>query len=141
MAHLVHLDEETIAQHAAGLLTGRDLGAADAHLATCPVCRATSEDYRSLIGLLSAPSVPADVVGRVGDQVRQRVRIKTFIQQLVEDPSWRIEVGRDPRAALERHRIRPTPQLLAALKEISTLQEGVDGSQLDERISKLLPPI
>lgn len=138
---MVHLEEETIAQHAAGLLTGGDLSAADAHLATCPVCRATSEDYRSLVGSLSAPSVPADVLTRVQDQVSQRVRVKTFIQQLIEDPSWRMEVGRDPRAALERHRIRPTPQLLAALKEISTLQESVDGSQLDERISKLLPPI
>ncbi|HEY6103187.1 MAG TPA: hypothetical protein VI007_08185 [bacterium] len=138
---MVHLEEETIAQHAAGLLTGEDLSAADVHLATCPVCRATSGGYRSLVGSLSAPSVPADVLARVQDQVRQRVRVKTFIQQLIEDPSWRTEVGRDPRAALERHRIRPTPQLLAALKEISTLQEGVDGSQLDERISKLLPPI
>jgi hypothetical protein len=138
---MVHLEDQTIAQHAAGLLTGGDLGAADAHLATCPVCRSTSERYRLLIASLSAPTVPADVLGRVQDQVRQRVRVKTFIQQLIEDPAWRVEVQRDPRAALERHRIRPTPQLLAALKEISTLQEGVDGSQLDERISKLLPPI
>lgn len=136
-----HLDEETIAQHAAGLLTGQDHGAAEAHLASCPVCRATSDAYVSLVASLVAASVPSGVLERVQDQVRQRARVKTFIQRLIEDSAWRVEVQRDPRAALERHRIRPTPQLVAALKQISSLREDVDGRQLDERISKLLPPI
>ena len=138
---MVHLEEETIAQHAAGLLAGEERRAAEAHLASCPVCRSTSDAYGSLVGSLNAPPVPAEVLARVQEQLRQRVRVRAFVQRLVEDPAWRVEVQRDPHAALERHRIRPTPQLVAALKQISSLQEGVDGSQLDERISKLLPPI
>lgn len=136
-----HLEEETIAQHAAGLLPIEERSTAEAHLASCPVCRSTSETYRSLLASLGTASIPADVLARVEEQARQRVRVRAFIQRLIEDPASRVEVQRSPHAALERHRIRPTPQLLAALKEISSLQEGVDGSQLDERISKLLPPL
>jgi hypothetical protein len=136
-----HLDEETIAQHVAGLPAGSDEAAADAHLASCPVCRSTADGYRTLIASLSVFAVSSDVVVRVQEQIHQRLRIRTFLQHLIEDPGWREEVQRDPRAALERHHIQPTPQLLAALREVSSLQEGVDASQLDERISKLLPPI
>lgn len=138
---MLHLEEETIAQHAAGLLTGQNRDAAEAHLASCPVCRSASDAYASLVESLSAPPVPAEVLAHIQEQLRQRVRVKAFVQRLIEDPVWRIEVQRDPHTALERHRISPTPQLVAALKQISSLQEGVDGSQLDERISKLLPPI
>ncbi len=135
-----HLDEETIAIYAAGL-SGEDDPAAVAHLGACAVCGAAADDYRTLAAALRALAVPTDVVGRLQEQIRQRLRIRTFLRRLIEDPSWRAEVGRDPRAALERHRIQPTPQLLAALREVSSLQESVDVSQLDERISKLLPPI
>jgi hypothetical protein len=138
---MLHLDEDTIAQHVAGLPVGYDQAAAEAHLGSCPVCRSTADGYRVLIGALSVLAVPSAVVVRTQEQIRQRLRIRTFLQRLIEDPAWRTEVQRDPRAALERHRIQPTPQLLAALKEVSSLQEGVDASQLDERISKLLPPI
>ena len=137
---MFHLDEHTMAEHAAGLLTGPDRDAAEAHLTSCPVCRSTADVYLSVVASLSALPVPAGVLARVQEQVRQRVRVKMFVQRLIEDPAWRAEVQRNPHSALERSRIRPTPQLLAALKEISTLQESVDGSQLDERISKLLPP-
>jgi hypothetical protein len=138
---MVHLDEETIAQHVAGLPAAYDQGAADAHLGSCPICGSTADGFRTLIASLSVFAVPSDVVVRVQEQIHQRLRIRTFLQRLIEDPGWRKEVQRDPRAALEYHRIQPTPQLLAALKEVSSLQEGVDASQLDERISKLLPPI
>jgi hypothetical protein len=138
---MFHLDEETIAQHVAGLPAGTDQAAADAHLGSCPVCRSTADGFRTLIASLSELAAPTDLVVRVQEQIYQRLRIRTFLQRLIEDPGWRKEVQRDPRAALEHHRIQPTPQLLAALTEVSSLQEGVDASQLDERISKLLPPI
>jgi hypothetical protein len=137
---MLHLDEHTIAQHAAGLAAGQD-PAAEAHLVSCPVCGASADAYRSMIASLGLFAVPSDVVNHLQEQIRQRLRIRTFLQRLIEDPRWRSEVQRDPRAALEQHRIQPTPQLLAALKEVSSLQEGVDASQLDERVSKLLPPI
>jgi len=138
---MFHLDEETIAQHAAGLPAGPDQDAAAVHLGTCPVCRATAQGYRSLITALSTFAVSSELVIRTQEQIRQRLRVRMFLQRLIEDPAWRTEVQRDPRAALEQHRIQPTPQLLAALHDVSSLQEGVDASQLDERISKLLPPI
>jgi len=138
---MTHLDEEIIAQHAAGLLAGDARQMADDHLATCETCRDTFAAYQRMSAALSVPAAPRPTVERIKEMIRQRVRLRQFIHRLVSDPAWRAEVQRDPEVALERHRIRPTPQLVAALKELSPMQEQVDGSQLDERISKLLPPM
>ncbi len=136
-----HLEEETIAQHAAGLLAADARRAADEHVPSCPFCRSRLAAYEKMVAALTSPPVPAGLVARVQEQIHQRLRVKQFVQRLIEDPAWRVEVQRDPHLALERHRIHPTPQLVAALRQISSLQEEVDGSQLDERISKLLPPM
>lgn len=138
---MTHLDEEIIAQHAAGLLAGDARQLAHDHLATCESCRDTFVAYQRISAALSLPGASRQTIERVKEMTRQRVRLTQFIHRLVSDPGWRAEVQRDPEVALERHRIRPTPQLVAALKELSPVQEQVDGSQLDERISKLLPPI
>lgn len=138
---MAHLPEDLIAAHAAGLLLPDARTDAEAHLAACETCRSTLAAYQPMVAALASPRVRPEIVARLKEQVHQRMRLKRFIHRLVTDLPWRIEVQRDPRAALERHRIRPTPQLVAALREVSSLDEGVDGSQLDERISKLLPPM
>lgn len=138
---MTHLDEERIAQYAAGLLAGDSHRDAEAHLASCETCRSAAAAYQQMVAVLTSPPVSRQAVGRIQEMLRQRVRVKQFIQRLISDASWRGEVQRDPQIALERYRIRPTPQLVAALKELSSIQEEFDGSQLDERISKLLPPM
>lgn len=138
---MAHLDEEIIAQHAAGLLAGDAQQLAHDHLATCELCRDTLVVYQGISAALSLPRASPQTIERIKGMMLQRARLRQFIDRFVSDPAWRAEVQRDPEVALERHRIRPTPQLVAALKELSPVQEQVDGSQLDERISKLLPPM
>lgn len=138
---MTHLDEEIIAQHAAGLLAGDGRRLAHDHLAACETCRDTFFFYQRMSAALSLPGAPPQTVERIKEMMRQRVRLSQFIHRLVNDSAWRAEVQADPKVALERHRIRPTPQLVAALKELSPIYDEVDGSQLDERISKLLPPM
>lgn len=138
---MAHLEEEVIAQYAAELLSSDARRTADAHLASCETCRSAAAAYRQMVAALTLPGASHQTVERIQDMIRQRVRLKQFIQRLISDPTWRAEVQQDPQIALERHRIRPTPQLVAALRELSSVEEKVDGSQLDERISKLLPPM
>ncbi len=138
---MLHLEEEVTAQYVAGLLLGDARNAADAHLASCEVCRSRVAAYERIVAAVASPLVPQEAVARLQELIRQRVRLTQFVQRLVSDPAWRVEVQRDPHVALERHQIRPTPQLVAALKDLTSLDERADGSQLDARISKLLPPI
>lgn len=138
---MAHLEEEVIVLYVAELLASSARRTADAHLVSCETCRSTAAAYRQIVTALTAPAASPQKVERVQETLRQRVRLRQFVQQLISDPAWRAEVQHDPQIALERHRIRPTAQLIAALKELSSIEEEVDGSQLDERISKLLPPM
>ncbi|MGH8248612.1 MAG: hypothetical protein ACREUU_19560 [Gammaproteobacteria bacterium] len=138
---MAHLEEELIAQYAAGFLASDARRTADIHLASCETCRSAAAAYQRMVAALTSPLVSRQAMERIQEMLRQRVRLKQFIQQLISDPTWRVEVQRDPQTALERHRIRPTPQLVAALKELSSIREEGGSSQLDERISKLLPPM
>jgi anti-sigma factor RsiW len=131
-----HLDETLLARYAVGLLAGDPSRDADAHLAACDTCRAILDGYTRLVADLSVPPAPPAAAERTADAVRQRVRLRQFVLQLAGDPGWRAQVRQDPQGALERHRIHPTPQLVAALLELSPADE-IAGDQLDERISKL----
>ena len=138
---MAHLEEELITQYAAGLLAIGARRTAEEHLASCETCREAAATYQHMVAALTELPVSRQAVERIQEMLRQRARLRQFIQQLISDPAWRSEVQRNPQIALERHRIRPTPQLIAALKELSSMEEKVDGSQLDARISKLLPPM
>ncbi len=131
-----HLDETLIARYAAGLLEGEIRGDAETHLATCEHCRSILDGYAALVADLSVPPAPPAAVAKMADALRQRARLRQFVLRLAADPSWRAQVQQDPQAALARHRIHPTPQLVAALRELSPAEE-MGGDQLDERISKL----
>ncbi len=131
-----HLDEELLAQYAAGLPAGDSYREADPHLAVCAICRSILDEYRHLAENLSGPTAPHSTAERIADALRQRIRLRQFVLRLAGDPRWRAEVRHDPQGALERHRIHPTPQLVAALRELSPVEE-MGGDQLDERISKL----
>ena len=132
-----HVPEEDIAL---ALVDGappaeRDL--IDAHLATCELCSGVAATYRKMLEALSLPRPSAEAMQRVRDRLRQRVRLRRFLDRLLTDAAWQAEVRRDLRGALERYQIHPTPQLMAALQEIGDLPGEHDGSQIDERISKL----
>jgi len=130
-----HLDETLLARYAAGL-SAPGIGAAESHLTSCPTCRTLLDEYRALVADLSTPAAPPAVVAKITETLYQRLRLRQFVLRLAGEPSWRAQVAEDPQGALERHRIHPTPQLVAALRELSPADDIV-GDQLDERISKL----
>ncbi|MGH2349871.1 MAG: hypothetical protein ACRDFT_10470 [bacterium] len=131
-----HLDETLIARYAAGLLAGDAHRDAAAHLAACDACASVLDGYSRLVADLVTPRAPDTVARRITETLRQRIRLRQFVLRLAGDPAWRAQVRQDPQSALERHRIHPTPQLVAALRELAP-DEAMGGDQLDERISKL----
>ena len=132
-----HLSEEQIAAYVSGTVSGDEAHTMEGHLAGCDRCQTVAGGYRQIVSGLQLPEVPGPVLEAARTALKQRLRLRRFLERLLSDTPWRAQVHRDPHAALEQYQIRPTPQLVAALKEFETDRE-VSGTQLDERVSKLL---
>ncbi len=132
-----HVPEEDIALALLGDTPPAETGRVKAHLATCEVCAKVAATYRSMLEALRQPRPSAETLHSVRDRLRQRVRLRRFLDRLLTDPAWQAEVRQDPRSALERYQIQPTPQLVAALQEIGDLPGDQAGSRIDERVNKL----
>jgi len=131
-----HIPEEDIALTLIGGMPPAEARLTEAHLATCARCAAVATSYRSILGALGAPQLSEEARRRLHDRLRQRVRLRRFLDRLLTDPAWQVEVRRDTRGALEQYQIEPTPQLVAALQEISRVPAEGEG-QIDERVNKL----
>ncbi len=132
-----HPLEEEIAAYAGGLAPRQESTAIEEHLRGCDHCRGIAAAYESIVDALAQPAAAAGIVEAARDRLAQRVRLRRFVDRLISDPAWHGEVVRDPQAALERFRIQPTPELVAALKNLEGPIEAY-GKELDERISKLV---
>jgi len=132
-----HVPEEDIALALLGGASPTETDHIDAHLATCEICAQVAATYRSMLEALRQPRPSAETLHSVRDRLRQRVRLRRFLDRLLTDPAWQAEVRRDPRSALERYQIQPTPQLVAALQEIGDLPDEQGRSRIDERVNKL----
>jgi anti-sigma factor RsiW len=132
-----HPLEEEIAAYAGGLSLRQDSSAIEEHLRGCDHCRDIAAAYEGIVDTLAQPAAPATLLEAARDRLAQRVRLRRFVDRFLSDPTWHSEVVRDPQAALERFRIQPTPELVAALKTLEGPIE-VYGKELDERISKLV---
>ncbi len=132
-----HPPEEEIAALAGGLLPRQDATAIEEHLRGCDRCREVAAAYQGIVAVFQEPPVPATLLEAARDRLAQRVRLRRFVDRFLSDPVWHGEVVRDPQAALERFRIQPTPELMAALRNLEGPTEAY-GKELDERISKLL---
>ncbi len=132
-----HVPEEDIALALLGDTPPAERGRIDAHLATCEVCAKVAATYRSMLEALRQPRPSPETLHSVRDRLRRRVRLRRFLDRLLTDPAWQAEVRRDPRSALERYQIQPTPQLVAALQEIGDLPDEQGRSRIDERVNKL----
>ena len=128
-----HPPEEAIAAHVAGLAAPPDLGA---HLEQCERCAALAQAYEGLVAGLRALAVPVGALEAARGRLTQVVRLRAFVDRLLTEPAWQAEVRQNPEAALRRHGIDPTPELVAALRDPDGLAR--QGPGLDERISKLL---
>jgi anti-sigma factor RsiW len=132
-----HVPEEEIALTLVGGMPPAEVSLIEAHLAACDRCAGVAASYRRILGALRVPQPSEETRRRVHERLRQRVRLRRFLDRLLTDPAWQVEVRRDPRSALERYQIEPTPQLVAALQEIGAAPGGDDGSHIDERVNKL----
>lgn len=128
-----HPPEEEIAAHVAGLEGPPGPGS---HLERCERCGALAQAYEGLVAALRAYTVPARTLEAARGRLTQAVRLRAFVDRLLTEPAWQAEVRQDPEAALRRHGIDPTPELVAALRDPDGLAR--QGPGLDERISKLL---
>lgn len=132
-----HPSEEQIAAYVSGTVSGDAAHTIEGHLAGCDPCQTVAGGYRQIVAGLQYLEVPAPVLEAARTALKQRLRLRRFVERLLSDAPWRAQVHRDPHGALEQYQIRPTPQLMAALKELESDRE-VSGTQLDERVSKLL---
>lgn len=132
-----HPLEEEIAAYAGSLAPRQDSTGIEEHLRGCDHCREIAAAYGSIVDALAESAAPAMLLEAARNRLAQRVRLRRFVDRFLSDPTWHGEVVRDPQAALERFRIQPTPELVAALKSLEGPTD-VYGKELDERISKLI---
>jgi len=132
-----HVPEEDIACAVAGVISPAETAEIEAHLAACAPCAQVAAFYRGIVEVLRLPGSGEQARPELHDRLRQGVRLRRFLDRLLTEPGWLAEVRRDPRSALERFQIQPTPQLVAALAEIGDLPQEHDRSQIDERVNKL----
>ncbi len=136
---MTHLDEETLAAVSLDLLSGEAHDTATKHLEQCVLCRQAVADYQTITDALRVwQEAPQDVVDVGARAVGQRARIYRLVSQMVMDPTLRQQAQRDPEALLGAHGITPNPQLLAAFRELDVDRLARLGSEVDERITKLL---
>lgn len=136
---MTHLDEETLAAASLDLLSGEARDSATKHLEQCALCRQAVADYQTIIAALRTwQEAPQKVVEAGARAVGQRARIYRLLGQMVMDPTLRGQAQRDPEALLAAHGITPNPQLLAAFRELDVDRLARLGSEVDERITKLL---
>jgi hypothetical protein len=136
---VTHLDEETLAAASLDLLSGEARDSATKHLEQCALCRQAVADYQTIIAALRTwQEAPQKVVEAGARAVGQRARIYRLLGQMVMDPTLRGQAQRDPEALLAAHGITPNPQLLAAFRELDVDRLARLGSEVDERITKLL---
>lgn len=132
-----HVPEEDIALAVAGVIPPAEAVNIEAHLTACAQCAQAAAFYRGIVEVLRLPRPVDQTRPAIHDRLRQGGRLRRFLDRLLTEPGWLAEVRRDPRSALERFQIQPTPQLVAALAEIGDLPQEHDGSQIDERVNKL----
>jgi anti-sigma factor RsiW len=133
-----HPAEDTLSVFALGLLPRTQSEEITKHLETCEVCDRAVEDYREIAAALQTwREAPPEVAAAGYEAIAQRVRVRRLLDHLFANNDLRRQAGEDPEGLLAAHGIAPTPQLLAAFKDLGiSSQEPLPG-ELDERITKL----
>ncbi len=133
-----HVDEETLVALSAGLLRTLEHDAAK-HMDVCSRCHNVVEEHSKIAETLSAwREAPAEASEAAIRALVQRIRLRRLLGQLFTDPSLRREAVQNPEELLAARGITPSPQLLAAFRELEALSRERFSGELDERVSKLL---
>jgi anti-sigma factor RsiW len=132
-----HPSEERLAEFALGLLSPTEREMVSAHQEACQVCDRAVEEYREIAAALHAwQEAPPEAVAAGYEAIVQRARLHRLLDRLFANAELRRQAGQDPEGMLAAHGIAPTPQLLAAFKDLSLLSPEQFPGELDERITK-----
>jgi anti-sigma factor ChrR (cupin superfamily) len=131
-----HPTDETLAEFALGLLGPAQRAEVAKHLEACEACNHMAADYRGIgEALQSWREAPPDLVAAAQQRVTQRLRLHALLDRLLADADLRRRVQEDPAGLLSAHGITPTPELLAAFKDLDASPARFP-HELDERITK-----
>lgn len=130
--------EETLVEFVLGVLPREQHDEVSAHVEACRVCEGVVEEYRDMVAALQAWHEAAPEVAAAGSEVIvQRIRLRRLVDRLFADAELRRHAGLNPEATLVAHGIAPTPQLVAAFKDLGLSSPEQFPGELDERITKL----
>ncbi len=133
-----HVDQEMLAAFSADLLSGSARDDVHTHVAACEECRGLVEEYQAIVrGMRLWQVAPQDALEAGTHVLVQRIRLHRLLGELVSNPSVRRQAAQNPETLLRSHGVPPTPQLLAAFKELDVTRLERAPGELDERIAKL----
>ncbi len=135
---MTHLEDEILVAVSLDLLSGSARDEATGHLQSCAQCSQEVEGYRAIAATLRVwHEVPRDAAEAATRALVQRARLYRLLGQMVTDPTLRKQARTDPGGLLTTHGVAPSPQLLAAFRELDIERLERFRGELDERISKL----
>ncbi len=129
--------EDTLVEFVLGVLPRMQHDEISTHLEACQVCERVVEEYREMVAALHAwHEVPAEAAAAGAEAIVQRIRLHRMLDRLFADADLRRQAGLNPEGTLVAHGIAPTPQLLAAFKDLGLSSPEQFPGELDERITK-----
>jgi len=133
-----HPNEDTLVAFALALLPQTQRDEVSTHLEACHVCEQAVGEYGEIAAALHVWHDAPPEAAAVGHKaIVQRIRLHRLLNRLFADADLRRQAGQDPEAMLSAHGVTPTPELVAAFKELGLASPERFPGELDERITKL----
>jgi anti-sigma factor RsiW len=133
-----HPSEETLVAFVLELLPETQRDEVSTHLEACHVCEEAVKEYGEIAAALHLWHDAPPEAAAVGHKaIVQRVRLHRLLDRLFADAGLRRQAGQDAEAMLSTHGVIPTPQLVAAFKDLGLVSPERFPGELDERITKL----
>ena len=130
--------EETLAEFVLGVLPRTQHEEVLTHLEASQVCAQVVAEYQEMVAALRTwHEASPQAAAAVSETILQRIRLRRLLDRLFADPGLRRQAGQNPEGMLAAHGIAPTPQLLAAFKDLGLSSPERFPGELDERITKL----
>ena len=133
-----HPSEGTLVAFVLEVLPQAQQDEVSTHLEACHVCEQAVGEYGEISAALHVWRDAPPEAAAVGHKaIVQRIRLQRLLDRLFADADLRRQAGQDPEAMLSAHGVTPTPQLVAAFKDLGLASLGRFPGELDERITKL----
>lgn len=130
--------EETLVEFVLGVLPRTQQEEVLTHLEASGVDAQVVAEYREMVATLRTwHEASPEAAAAVSEGILQRIRLRRLLDRLFADPDLRRQAGQNPEAILAAHGVAPTPQLLAAFKDLGLSSPERFPGELDERITKL----